>query len=81
MDEHVQHRSPGYDIEHRIVTGQGDVRWLLARGHPEWDHAGEIVRMTVVLADVTPIKWREADLSEEVAAAQVAERTRGEFLA
>ncbi len=81
MDEHVQHRAPGYEIEHRIVTKQGEVRWFLARGHAEWDHAGQIVRMTVVLADVTPIKWREADLSEAVAAAQVAEQTRGEFLA
>ena len=81
MDEHIQHRSPSYEIEHRIVTKQGDVRWFLARGHAEWDRAGEIVRMTVVLADVTPIKWREADLSEAVAAAQIAEQSRSEFLA
>ena len=81
MDEHMRRRAPGYEIEHRIVTRPGEVRWFLARGHAEWDRAGEVVRMTVVLADVTPIKWREADLSEAVAAAAVAERTRGEFLA
>ncbi len=81
MDEHMRRRTPEYEIEHRIVTRPGEVRWFLARGHAEWDRAGEVVLMTVVLADVTPIKRREADLSEAVAAAAVAERTRNEFLA
>jgi PAS domain S-box-containing protein len=81
MDEHIQHRSPEYEVEHRIVNRHGEVRWFLARGHAEWERSGDVARVTVVLADVTPIKWREADLSEAVAAAQIAERTRGEFLA
>ena len=63
------------------VTAAGEVRWFLARGHAEWDPTGAVVRVTVVLADVTPIKWREADLSEALAQANAAERTRGEFLA
>ena len=81
MDEHIRRDAPGYEIEHRIVTAAGEVRWFLARGHAEWDPTGAVVRVTVVLADVTPIKWREADLSEALAQANAAERTRGEFLA
>jgi PAS domain S-box-containing protein len=81
MDRHLARQAPSYEAEHRIVTRDGEVRWFLARGRAEWDSAGEVARVTVGLADVTPIKWRESDLSEAVAAARVAERTRGEFLA
>ncbi len=81
MDEHLRRRAPGYEVEHRLVTVQGEVRWFLARGHAEWDRTGGVERMTVVVADVTPIKWRESDLTEAVAAAHAAERTRNEFLA
>jgi len=81
MDEHFRRRATAYEIEHRIVTVAGEERWFLARGRAEWNHAGEVVRMTVVLADVTPIKRRVADLTEAVAQAHAAEVTRSEFLA
>ncbi len=81
MDQHFRRRATAYEIEHRIVTNAGEERWFLARGRAEWDHAGEVVRMTVVLADVTPIERRVADLTDAVAQAHAAEVTRSEFLA
>ncbi len=42
MDEHLRRRAPGYEVEHRLVTVQGEVRWFLARGHAEWDRTGGV---------------------------------------
>ena len=51
-----------YEVEYRIVTPVGDVRWLEARGRVFLDAAGEPERMAGVCMDVTGRKQVEEKL-------------------
>jgi PAS domain-containing protein len=51
-----------YDIEYRIVTGAGEVRWVQIRGQPEYDANGAAVAMNGVSLDVTAVKESEVAL-------------------
>jgi two-component system, cell cycle sensor histidine kinase and response regulator CckA len=42
-----------YEIEHRIVHGGGEVRWVVGRVRIERDEKGKVLRMLGVLQDVT----------------------------
>jgi PAS domain S-box-containing protein len=66
-----------YEVEYRIVTPSGDVRWLEAKGHVEHE-GGKPVRLSGVCRDVTPRK--EAEIAR-LAAADDASRLKDEFLA
>lgn len=45
-----------YDIEYRIVTSGGDIRWIRDRAFPVRDAAGEIYRIVGVAQDITTEK-------------------------
>ena len=53
--------SPGseFDIEYRIISKDGDVRWMRDRGFPIRDQSGKIYRIGGVAEDITERK--EAD--------------------
>ena len=58
-----------YDIEYRICTPAGDVRWIQVRGQPFYDPAGNPLSMAGVTLDVTERKRGEehrALLAEEL---------------
>jgi PAS domain S-box-containing protein len=49
-----------YDIEYRIVTPAGEVRWLKIRGRPFYDADGVPFRLAGIAIDVTERKHAEA---------------------
>ncbi|AGN01224.1 Htr-like protein [Salinarchaeum sp. Harcht-Bsk1] len=54
-----------YDIEHRILTGSGETRWVRERAEVDFDDDGEPVHALGVVQDVTDRKQREQRLREE----------------
>ena len=51
-----------YDVEHRIVTGDGETRWVRERADVEFDDDGTPVTALGVVQDVTERKEREGEL-------------------
>ncbi|MGM0606188.1 MAG: PAS domain S-box protein [Halobacteriota archaeon] len=51
-----------YDVEHRIVTGDGDLRWMREKADVTFDEDGTPVRAVGIVQDVTDRKERERDL-------------------
>lgn len=54
-------QSEPYDIEVRLITAEGDQRWVRTRGEPQQED-GEVVRVRGTIQDITPRKEREREL-------------------
>jgi PAS domain S-box-containing protein len=54
-----------FDIEHRIVTADGETRWVRERGDVEFDEGGDPSDAFGVIQDITEFKMREKRLKEE----------------
>ncbi|AWV05077.1 histidine kinase [Burkholderia sp. JP2-270] len=68
LKAHLEHRG-AYDVEYRVSTKSGDVRWIQSRGHALWNESGEPYRMVGWIMDVTERKRSEEALrlsSEEL---------------
>lgn len=72
----ITHGTP-HDVEYRIVSPDGTVRWVEGKGRVEYEN-GRPVRMTGVCMMVT--RRKEAELAR-LAAAEEASRLKDEFLA
>lgn len=59
----VEHRVP-YDVEYRLFTKSGELRWHRAKGQGVWDEQGRPVRMAGSTSDVTEQKLAEQALRE-----------------
>ncbi|NEU56180.1 PAS domain-containing protein [Halorussus sp. MSC15.2] len=53
-----------YEAEYRVRNADGDVRWVVARGHVECDDNGNPVTFPGALADITERKRAEQALDE-----------------
>ena len=53
--------SPEFELDHRIVRTDGNIRWIHTRGRVHFDDAGKPVRMIGIAADVTETKARGSD--------------------
>ena len=53
-----------YDIDYRVITPAGDVRWVQVRGRPVHNAAGAPVKMAGVSLDITERREAEAALRE-----------------
>ncbi|ADB59417.1 multi-sensor signal transduction histidine kinase [Haloterrigena turkmenica DSM 5511] len=51
-----------YEAEYRVRTADGDLRWVVARGHVECDEDGDPVRFPGALTDITERKHAELEL-------------------
>ncbi|MCA1245333.1 PAS domain-containing protein [Massilia sp. MS-15] len=65
--EHSIKTGADYDIEYRIVTPAGAMRWIAIRGQAEYGSDGRPLRMTGVSIDVTERRRTEDRLSESEA--------------
>jgi C4-dicarboxylate-specific signal transduction histidine kinase len=74
--DHIDGRSPIYEVEHRIVAKDGSVRWFLARGKVVERVSGEARRMIGTDTDVTERKLAEQAVVE--ARFRLARLTRAE---
>jgi len=53
LSSHLEGRAPVFDHEYRIRHGDGEWRWLHARGAAQRDPAGAAVRIAGLMSDVT----------------------------
>lgn len=60
-------RKTEFDCEYRIVCPDGTVRWIAARGHGDYNEAGEARRMIGMAIDTTERRLSEAALRESEA--------------
>ncbi len=54
-----------YELEHRILRPDGEVRWVYDRAHPYFDGQGELLRYVGVTLDTTERKLAEQQLRRE----------------
>ncbi|BFM20567.1 PAS domain-containing protein [Gilvimarinus japonicus] len=69
-----------FDIEYRVHTKQGDIRWIRARGRASFDDRGQPTRMSGTNMDITDIKRAEERVVQAKDAAEKANRAKSEFL-
>ena len=69
-----------YDVEHRCVWPNGEVRWMLERGDVVRDEHGNPLRMLGVVQDITARKQTETDLHTTKEEAERANQAKSEFL-
>jgi len=53
LSSHLEGRAPAFDHEYRVRHGDGEWRWLHARGAAQRDAAGTAVRIAGLMSDVT----------------------------
>ncbi len=56
-----------YELEHRIVRPNGEIRWVYNRAHPYFDPNGKLIRYIGITQDITLQKTLEADLRAAIA--------------
>ena len=69
------------DLEFRIVTGAGEVRWAVVRGSVERRPFGRGLYALGITWDVTERKRHEEDLAAAKEAAEAANRAKSQFIA
>ena len=75
--DHLDGKTPHYEIEHRMVHKQGSIRWFLARGTALRDPHGKPYRLVGTDSDITERKEVEVALQrvKEELELKVEERT------
>ncbi|MDC0834572.1 hypothetical protein AY599_11000 [Leptolyngbya valderiana BDU 20041] len=69
-------------LEYRIVTRDGETRWLRDYARPNWQESeGDTVRLLGAVQDITLSKTAEAELYRAKEAAETANRSKSAFLA
>lgn len=63
IQDSITNRSD-YDVEYRTVWDDGSTHWVIVRGHPIYDEAGNPERMVGISLDITNRKQAEVDLRE-----------------
>ncbi|MGH9177307.1 MAG: SpoIIE family protein phosphatase [Acidimicrobiales bacterium] len=63
-----------YELEHRVIRPDGEVRWLERRGQVYFDEHGEVAGTRGLVIDITERKRAEEERARLLAAEQVARR-------
>lgn len=79
LNDHVEGKGM-FDIEYRIHSKQGDLRWIRARGRIDLDEQGKPFRMSGTNMDITDIKRAEERVLQAKETAEKANRAKSEFL-
>jgi PAS domain S-box-containing protein len=70
-----------FDIEVRHVWGDGQVRWILARGRAAHERGGPRTSLVGISLDITESKRAHEELERQAAQLREADRRKDEFLA
>jgi len=81
LKSHLRRESQIYSCEYRLRGDDGAYRWVLDRGLVLRDDKGKVYRMSGSLGDITIRKKAEEQLRAAKDAAELANRTKSEFLA
>ena len=79
--ESLQKGKDPYEVDHRIILPQGEIRYLHEKCRHELDADGAIIRSTGMVQDITERKLSEVALLVASQAAQAADRAKSLFLA
>lgn len=79
LARHHKYHEP-FDIEYRINTKDGDVRWIRARGKACYDSDGAPMRMSGTNMDITSLKRAEERVMLAKEAAEEANQAKSDFL-
>ncbi len=63
LDDVIQNGIP-WDIDYRLSHENGSIRWVHAKGEPQFDAQGEIVKIIGTVRDITTQKSVEDDLKK-----------------
>lgn len=77
--EHMAGRAP-FDVEYRLVSQQGDIRWIRGRGRAIFNEKGQPIMMSGSNMDITEIKRAEERVIQAKEQAEQANRAKSEFL-
>lgn len=77
--EHMAGRAH-FDVEYRLVSVQGDIRWIRARGRAVFNGGGQPIMMSGTNMDITEIKRAEERVIQAKELAEQANRAKSEFL-
>lgn len=69
-----------FDVEYRILSKQGELRWIRVRGRVYFSEDGEPVRMSGTNMDITDIKRAEERVLQAKDTAEKANLAKSEFL-
>jgi PAS domain S-box-containing protein len=69
------------DVVHRIIRPNGEIRYVHELARAQTDAAGQIVRLTGTVQDVSELKQTEHAMLQAKEAAEAASRAKSEFLA
>ncbi|WP_292485177.1 ATP-binding protein [Methanohalobium sp.] len=79
--ETVRYGLKEFNHEYRILTKNGEVRWVDERTSSDFDENGNVTNLRGIVIDVTDKKQAEHALIEAKMIAESANRTKNEFLA
>jgi len=66
INEHIAQKNEGFSIEVRMLTKQGNYKWVLTRGKiVEWDDKGKPIRMVGTHTDISDRKLIEEKLGKK----------------
>ncbi|MEN0036208.1 MAG: PAS domain-containing protein [Cellvibrio sp.] len=77
--EHMAGRSP-FDVEYRLISTQGDIRWIRGRGRAVFNEKGQPIMMSGSNMDITEVKRAEERVIQSKELAEKANRAKSEFL-
>lgn len=77
--EHMAGRAP-FDVEYRLISTQGDIRWIRGRGRAVFNDKGQPIMMSGSNMDITEIKRAEERVIQAKEQAEQANRAKSEFL-
>ncbi len=68
LERHLERESEKFQLQHRIKTDTGDIRWIEVKGKAYFDEEkGKAVRMAGFITDITELKNTEIKLQESEA--------------
>ena len=62
LDAHLDDRTPHFECDHRVLTGDSDYRWVSVRGLAVRDDSGKACRIAGSITDITRRKLAEEQL-------------------
>ncbi len=77
--EHLAGRAP-FDVEYRLVSTQGEIRWVRGRGRAVFNEKGHAIMMSGSNMDITEVKRAEERVIQAKEQAEKANRAKSEFL-
>lgn len=70
-----------YEVDHRIITPTGETKHIRARGEPQVDETGSLIKFVGTVQDFTHLRRVQAELEQAKDEAERASEAKSEFLA